>query len=234
MTRCGLLRDETSKSCWHEHQTHATMRCVTELDAWRPTTLIAAAVACALLLTSCSTSSKPTVDSSAQPISSGGPTDSATSSPVQASGSPISAEDAAKINAAWGRVVDDKAYQMPDGQYVLIKGGEPLPENVNQAVYGSVAPPVSTAFSTHEFDAASQEAMNAAIAVQEAATGRNVVVVIHGMGAAPGGGGTPMWGVAGGNNDYTGTSREEAIAAAQKWVDQSPNGRMIIVVDAVG
>ncbi|MGH8953692.1 MAG: hypothetical protein ACRDVF_01630 [Microbacterium sp.] len=199
----------------------------------RPTAPIAVAVLATLAVSGCAPAPLPDPTFSSQPVEA--PVETDAPEPEQTSGAPISAEEAAEINASWGRVVDDRAYQMPDGQFVLIKGGEPLPENVNQAVYGAVAPPTDVAFSTHVFNAANQEAMNAAIEAQEAATGRKAVVVIHGMGASPdGSSGTPMWGVAGGNDDYTGTSKEEALAAAQKWVDQSPSGRMIIVVDAVG
>lgn len=146
----------------------------------------------------------------------------------------LSAEDAQQVNASWGRLTDDKAYPMPSGEWVLIKGNQPLPANVAQAVEAAIIPPFATNYASSTFDGATQKAANDARDAQEAATGRKTAIVIHGMNAVGASGEEPRWSVGGDTASYNGTSKDEAFAVAQAWVDQSPHTRILIVVDALG
>lgn len=154
--------------------------------------------------------------------------------PEPVAGDVLSADEAEQINAAWGRMTDDKAYQLPTGEWILIKGNEPLPASVAQAVETAVIPPYSAHYATAEFDAARAKAANAALDAQEAATGRKIILVIHRMNAVNASGEEARWSVAGDTAGHNGPSKDEAMAMAQKWIDKSPNTRILIVVDAVG
>lgn len=171
----------------------------------------------------------PDPSSTSQPVE----TEAPTPAPEFNAGDPISAEEAAEMNAAYKNAGSDKAYQLPSGEFVVIKGGQPLPPNVVQAVEAAVIPPYSNTYQSSNFDAAKQEAANNAIDAQEAATGREAAIVVHGM-SATASGEEARWFTGVGTKGYNGTSREEAIAHAQKWVDVSPNTRYLIVVDALG
>ena len=153
--------------------------------------------------------------------------------PEPVAGDVLSPEEAEGINAAWGRLTDDKAYQLPTGEWVLIKGGQPLPANVAQAVEAAIVPPYTASYLSSVFDGAKQEAANAARDAQEAATGRTTAIVIHGMSAVASGE-EPAWFVGGDTPGYNGPSRDEALDVAQKWIDQAPHTRILIVVDALG
>lgn len=149
------------------------------------------------------------------------------------SGDTISADVARDLNAKWGRVVDDRGYQMPNGEYVLLKGNKPLPEKVTQAVTEVVTPKAAQNYQAHDFNQSSADAWNAAKDAQEAATGRQIAFVIHGMNASGPGKWEPKWSVGGNTEGYNGDSKEEAIAVAQKWVNVSPGARAVVVVDAL-
>lgn len=148
-------------------------------------------------------------------------------------GDTLSAEEAEQVNASWGRAIDDKAYPMPNGEWVLIKGGQPLPANVAQAVEAAIIPPFTANYVSSVFDGAKNEEANTARDTQEAATGRKTAIVIHAM-SATSWGEEAVWAVGGDTASYNGPSRDEALAVAQAWIDQSPHTRILIVVDALG
>ena|GEM_PF-3839817 len=123
---------------------------------------------------------------------------------------------------------------MPNGEWVLIKGGQPLPANVAQAVEAAIIPPFAANYVSSTFDGAKQEAANTARDAQEAATGRKTAIVIHAMNAVGMSGEEPRWSVGDNTAGYNGYSKDEALAVAQAWIDQSPHTRILIVVDALG
>lgn len=152
------------------------------------------------------------------------------------SGDAISAEVAAELNASWGTQSDHRGYQLPSGEWVLLKGLEPLPANAYQAVHDAVVASIQwPLFRTS--DAPSTDAayalFYAALDQQEALTGRKITLALHTMSADPVRGDVPMW-VAGMHmaQAYDGT-REGAIAHAQEWVDVSPGVRVMLVIDGL-
>lgn len=155
--------------------------------------------------------------------------------PELRAGDVLEEADASKINSSWGKPTDDRAYQMPSGEYVLLKGGEPLPANVSEAATQQVLPSGTAQGKTSKYNPDVQAAFDNAVKAQEEATGRKIAVVLHAMNSIPETGGeAPRWSIGsktGGG--YNGTSREEALAVAQRWVDQSPGTRAMIVVDAL-
>lgn len=165
--------------------------------------------------------------------------DGAASAPVEAleAGDTVPAEDASEINASWGGPMDDKAYQMPDGAYVLIKGGQPLPENVRQQVTSSMTSKSSALHNSSEYDVSASSALREERLAQEAATGRKTTYVTHAMNALPDGTRAARWttdATISGSGSYDGTSREEAIALAMEWVNKSPETREVIVLNTIG
>lgn len=151
------------------------------------------------------------------------------------SGEPIDAELASTINAAWREYTHDKAYPMPDGTFVLIKGGEPLPENVKTAIAGVLTPLSAAASEPGKYDDANAAALRDARIAQEEASGRKVTFVTHAWNAMPTGGHAPRWSTDAKTMGfhYNGTSKDEAIAAAQSWVDKSPTVRALVVLDTL-
>jgi len=154
------------------------------------------------------------------------------------SGDVIPAEVAAELNASWGKQSDHRGYPMPSGEWVLLKGLEPLPANVHQAVHdaavGSIQWPLFRS-SNEEQTRAVHDIFHAAVVQQELLTGRKITYVLHAMSFDQSSmRDVPRW-VAGAQigRQYNGTSREEAIAHAQKWVDDSPGARVMLVIDAL-
>lgn len=187
------------------------------------------ALAASLGLAACAPEPKPSTSSQAAVA-----TETPTPAPEPVAGDVLSPEDAEQINSSWGLATDDKAYQLPTGEWVLIKGNEPLPANVAQAVEVTFIEAYVPAFksSVHNPDAA-QTSWDTRIE-QEALTGRKTAIALHAMSALPGGGEEPMWVVIADGVDHQGQDANAAIALAQQWVDQSSNTRILIVVDAVG
>lgn len=199
----------------------------------KTSSLVVLALVSAIALTGCTADAappKPRSDASApaQPSPPPTPDDQLEG---KASGDPIDAELAATIDQSWLELTDDKAYQMPDGTFVLIKGGEPLPEKVVQAVTAVVKPLAARNYQARDYDQAASEAMFSAQRAQEDVTGRKAAYVVHAWGPKAAGGWEPRWSVGGDTPGYSGTSKDEAMAVASGWVNQNPNTRMLIVID---
>lgn len=157
-----------------------------------------------------------------------------TPSPELKAGDILSQDAAEKINASWGRATDDKAYLIPSGEYVLIKGNEPLPEVVSSTVVQTVTPLGVEQGRSSKANPDAQIAFNDSVEEQENATGRKIAIVIYAMNAISHDSEEPRWSMGSGiGGGYNGTSREEAIAIAQGWVDKSPFTRMMVVIDAL-
>ncbi|MDQ4214064.1 hypothetical protein [Microbacterium capsulatum] len=149
-------------------------------------------------------------------------------------GDTVNEADAAKINESFRRGNDPKAYHLPSGEWVVVKGTEPLPPKVTEAVTNVITPLGAGIVQSSEVNVPAKNAYRAGIAAQEAATGKSIIVVLHGM-SYIGNGDAPRWMVGVPSPErYEGESKEEAIAVAQKWVDSSPTTRVMLVVDALG
>lgn len=150
-------------------------------------------------------------------------------------GETVDAATAEKLNSEWRSAEDDKAYTLPDGSNVVIKGGQPLPEPVIAAVTDKVAA-AGAGQNVSDGIAAGKAAGDAvrALKAETANTGRSGVLITHAMSTSgPDGAQTPTYGVSlpqgGPYSTY-----EEALAAAQAWVDISPDTRYIVFVDTLG
>ncbi|WP_158297146.1 hypothetical protein [Zhihengliuella sp. ISTPL4] len=110
-----------------------------------------------------------------------------------------------------------------------------MPKNVHDAVAGILMevgrPQLVTSRANNSVAIRFREAEK----VQEEAVGRHIVLVIHAMNADPQGGPErPRWSTGDAETDgYNGTSKAEATAIVQSWVDKSPGTRTMIVLDGL-
>ena len=149
-------------------------------------------------------------------------------------GDVVPADVAEKINADPGMYVD-RAYPMPDGTFVFVDGDAPAPaavlEAAAKAVLAETGSALAGADSPETFNSGFA-ALSDALTPQWRATGKTLTYVGQisaGNPSAPGW--IPIWVIdkAGPVGSYT--SKQEAVAAAQAWVDEEPAKRGLIIVD---
>jgi len=162
------------------------------------------------------------------------PAETAAAAPARQAGDIVAAEEADKVNAD-STIGDDKAYPMPDGTFVFVEGDAPAPASVIDAAGRAIMSETSsllTSSDSQESLYAAFGALDQAIATQRTATGKVIVWVGHLMGGDRNGPGwVPTWSVGGAGPIGPFASKEEAVAAAQVWVDEKPEGRLMVVVD---
>ncbi|AUG29517.1 MULTISPECIES: hypothetical protein [Microbacterium] len=212
------------------------------MNATLKTIALAAFVAGAITLSGC-TSPEPTATAPS-------PTPSATSAAQQptatptpsidlpagvGNGDPIDASAAEQLNAAARAGGQDRAYQLPDGQWVYLAAGQPLPQPVLDAAATAAA---SQADGINSSDSEVQgEAINRMLAEvkrQSSATGKGFVIVTRMMSYVDGSGTSePRWAVNKGSGGPFST-RDEAIAYAQTQLGGTPESTSILVIDTIG
>ncbi|MFJ4044150.1 hypothetical protein ACIPV2_00205 [Microbacterium sp. NPDC089987] len=203
----------------------------------KTSSLVVLALVSAIALTGCTADAappKPRSDASAPAQPSPPPTPD---DPLEGkvSGDPIDAELASTINQSWSGLADDKAYQMPSGEWVYLKGNEPLPTNVHDAVTGILLEAGRPQLVTSRYDESATIRFNEAQKAQAQALGRHIIIVIHAMNSDPNGGPDhPLWSTGTAQTGgYSGTSEAEARAVVQSWVDKSPGTRAMVVLDGL-
>lgn len=146
----------------------------------------------------------------------------------------VDAKTAETINSASHQMGTDRAYQLPSGEHVLIKAGEPVPTSVVDVVAARGEEAGGANLGSADGGVAPQAALEMikAVDAEASAVGRTAIIVRHAMSATGPGTAAPMWGVTRLNQQPFDTF-ESAMVAAQGWVDQSPATRYIVVIDAL-
>lgn len=213
------------------------------MNAALKTIALATFVAGAITLAGCTAG--PQADPTAAPTSSTSApatpaptsTDDASATGDLSTGDTLDAQAAEKLNAAIRTAGDDRAYQSVDGSWVLLRKGDPLPETIRASIEqnaGAAAAPLGTATELAARDAASSE-LRSTVKAEEQKTGRTIVAVLHILSFDDASGGyQPTWTVSEPGPVGQFGSSEEALAAAQSWVDKAPASRSVIVIDAIG
>lgn len=131
---------------------------------------------------------------------------------------------------------DDRAYKTKDGEYILIEAGEPLPKPIVTEVKNktlSAAPTLGTA--RGEAANAPAVAFDEALDAAKKETGRTFAPVAHLMSYNPSTDGYYAgWFIGGDARLGEFPSKSAAVAAAKAWVAESPNVRDYIVLDYLG
>ncbi len=207
------------------------------MNATLKTIAFATLVAGAIALAGCTSTPAPTPTTAAT-TATVSPAPSETSAPAAsgAVGDILDPAAAAALNAAVRTAGDDRAYQLPDGTFVLVKYGQPLPESVQAAVEATVKQS-----QTEDFNSPDPEAQGVAmrqvletVKAQGAATAKQYIVVSHLLSYVDATASwVPAWGLTEGNYGPQ-DSYEAAMSLAQKWVDASPQSRGIIYLDTLG
>lgn len=148
-----------------------------------------------------------------------------------ATGDVVDAATADQINTSWDAYNDDKAYQMADGSYVLIKGGEPVPAEVTADGNASLVELGATTAAMGGFTSQADDAMIviAAAADEKAIVAGKVGAVVLSVGGA--------WTVLNAHNVFSSIvepgwvpgSRDAAIAVAEAWAAEGAGARTYFI-----